>query len=49
MKTLTKEDCLRKANQHWEMFSLAASDGDWIDADKHRTEAKLWELKSKEF
>lgn len=39
---------MRKADQHWVMFSLAGAEGDWKDADRHRTMAKEYERKVKE-
>ena len=45
---MTADECLRKADQHWEMFSLALQDGDVKDADRHRKLAKEWEQKAKD-
>lgn len=38
----TKEECLRKSDQHWEMAGLARQDNDMKDAEKQTEQARLW-------
>lgn len=47
-KFYTPADCLRKANQHWEMAGLARKDNDPKDENNHTEKAKLWEQRTRE-
>ena len=42
-KFYDRENCRRKADQHWEMAGLARQDGDGNDAARHTKEAQKWE------
>lgn len=44
----TYEYCCRKANQCWEMASLAHADGDYTDERRLIEEAREWNRKSQE-
>ena len=46
MKYHTKEECRRKADQHWEMASLARQDGDDEDYIRQVNLAKEWDAKA---
>lgn len=47
MKIYSVENCLRKADQYWEMVSLAHMDGDPIDAKRHAELATLWDKRAR--
>jgi hypothetical protein len=48
MRFYDEEECRRKADQHWEMASLARSDCDEADAAKQTSKAKEWDARAKE-
>ena len=44
----TLNECLIKADQHWDMAGLARQDGDNKDANRHTQLAKIWTIKASE-
>ena len=45
---MTREELLRKADQHYEMAGLARLDGDAADAARHMKLAKEYDAKARE-
>lgn len=37
------ENCIRKADQHWEMAGLARQDNDMKDSERQTKLARLWQ------
>lgn len=48
MRFYSPDECLRKADQHWVLASLASSDGDKADAGRHTALAKEWDKRARE-
>lgn len=41
-RVYSREDCLRKENQSWELAGCARQDGDLKEAARHTEEARQW-------